>query len=81
MRSVIEDLMRDIIFDLSGKAMKGMKVVVDKDQVLALKDRTVAPGTVRLEPMEETSEDPGASPQIESQPDPDAETSSGETAA
>ncbi|MGE4602103.1 MAG: ATP-dependent Clp protease ATP-binding subunit ClpX [Planctomycetota bacterium] len=81
LRSVIEDLMRDIIFDLSGKAMKGMKVVVDKDQVLALKDRTVAPGTVRLEPIEETSEDPGASPQIESRPDPDEETSSGETAA
>ena len=81
LRSVIEDLMRDIIFDISGKEMKGIKVVVDKERVLALKDRTTAPEPLRLEPLEETSEDPGASPQAEPQPDPDEEASSGETAA
>ena len=81
LRSVIEDLMRDIIFDISGKEMKGIKVVVDEERVLALKDRTTAPEPLRLEPLEETSEDPGASPQAEPQPDPDEEASSGETAA
>ena len=79
LRSVIEGLMRDIIFDVSGKSMKGIKVVVDEERVLALRDNTPTPETVRLEPTKEQPDDASASPQP--QVDPDEEASSGENAA
>ena len=35
LRSVIEDLMRDIIFEASGTKLKGLKLVVDEQRVHA----------------------------------------------
>ena len=76
LRSVIEDLMRDIIFDVSGKELQGMKVVVDEQRVLSLGEDSSPQEAVRLEP---TGEEPAPEPQP--RPDDDDKNSSGETAA
>ena len=78
LRSVIEGLMRDIIFDISGNEMRGVKVVVDEKRVLALDDNGPPAEALRLE---RTDEEVSEVPEPEAQPDVDDEASSGETAA
>jgi len=78
LRSVIEGLMRDIIFDISGNEMRGIKVVIDEKRVLALDDNGPPAEALRLE---RTDEEVSEVPEPEAQPDVDDEASSGETAA
>ena len=49
LRSVIEGLMRDIIFDISGNEMRGMKVVIDEKRVLSLDENGPPLEALRLE--------------------------------
>ena len=78
LRSVIEGLMRDIIFDISGNEMRGMKVVIDEKRVLSLDENGPPLEALRLE---RTDEEVSEVPEPEAQPDVDDEASSGETAA
>ena len=80
LRSVIEDLMRDIIFEISEQPLRGIKVVVDEQRVLALGDASTEAESLRLERFDSDT------PASEAAPEPDAMgpedgPSSGETAA
>ncbi|MEC9476811.1 MAG: ATP-dependent Clp protease ATP-binding subunit ClpX [Planctomycetota bacterium] len=78
LRSVIEDLMRDIIFDVSGKEIRGMKVVVDEQQVLSLGDDSSTTEALRLEPV---ADEAPSTPEPQPDVDVDDEASPGESAA
>ncbi|MDG1454837.1 MAG: hypothetical protein P8R38_01390, partial [Planctomycetota bacterium] len=43
LRSVVEDLMRDILFEISEDSIRGKKTVIDEAQVLALEEGEAAP--------------------------------------
>jgi ATP-dependent protease Clp ATPase subunit len=78
LRSVIEDLMRDIIFEASGTKLKGLHVVVDEQRVHALSDENSSSDNLIIE---ETNEDDDED-QAPASPQPDIDDKpAGETAA
>ncbi len=68
LRSVVEDLMRDILFEISEDSIRGKKTIIDENLVLALEDdaATAAPKTenlaVDLSAVEEDDPDDSKSP-------------------
>jgi len=84
LRSVIEDLMRDIIFEASGTKLKGLKLVVDEQRVHALSDEDSSPDNLNFEKPEEDdaddADDDEDQPPVSPLPDSDDEPA-GETAA
>jgi ATP-dependent protease Clp ATPase subunit len=78
LRSVIEDLMRDIIFEAGGTKLKGLHVVVDEQRVHALSDENSSSDNLIIE---ETNEDDDED-QAPASPQPDIDDEpAGETAA
>ena len=79
LRSVIEDLMRDIIFEAGGTLLKDLKVVVEEERVLGLTN-DLLPTTVKKASDQEDAECTSELlPQVDS--DDEAPDDSGETAA
>ncbi|MDE0960341.1 MAG: ATP-dependent Clp protease ATP-binding subunit ClpX [Planctomycetota bacterium] len=79
LRSVIEDLMRDIIFEAAGTQIKGLRVVVDEERVLGLNKDQELIEVVKKTDQPDEKDIPAARPQIE--PDGEAPDDTGETAA
>ncbi len=79
LRSVIEDLMRDIIFEAGGTLLKDLKVVVDEERVLALTNDSQPPPVVKASDPQDAKSTAEVLPQVES--DGEVPDDSGETAA
>ena len=85
LRSVIEDLMRDIIFEAGGTGLKELKVVVDEDRVLALTSDSQPTPVAKASDQEDEKSAAEVLPQVDSDGEapeaPEAPDDSGETAA
>ena len=79
LRSVIEDLMRDIIFEAGGTLLKDLKVVVEEERVLALTSDSQPTPIVKASDQQEAKSAAEVLPQVDS--DGEAPDDSGETAA